>query len=354
LLKISAEHARRSILARQGLIEPFGDPLDAVRAMVAVQTQYAASLATAVAARTARVPAEWDERALAPGGALIKSWSVRNTLHAHLPEDHALILGTIGERAYKRYVKGMTEREGVDISALEAEVEAALANGPLTRDELHTRLPYLRNIDFVGWGLDVMGLAFQGRVCVVGRGSSQCFCVREPQLAEPNMSALLRRYFEAFGPATIKDFSHWTGVPMGLIRPALEEAGQLERIEIEGIKGERLASPGCFEELPGGSLGVRLLAKFDPLILAHHEKGLFLRAEDRPKVFRIAGQVEAVVLSEGVAAATWRLDRRGARGLFSVEPFRAVKLRERGRIEKEAEKTAKKLGLQFGGLSFVE
>src|SRR5687768_4047159 len=95
--------ARRRILSQQGLIEAFADPLRAVRAMVAVQTQYAASLPTAVAARTKKLPKDWEASVLVENGPIVKSWSVRHTLHAHLREDHALILGCIGDRYFQRY-----------------------------------------------------------------------------------------------------------------------------------------------------------------------------------------------------------------------------------------------------------
>lgn len=337
--------ARRAILTRQGLVAPFETPHDAVRAMVAVQTQYAASLPVAVAARTRKPKLGWDDDALTHGGSLVKSWSVRNTLHAHLPEDFALIVGARGARAYERYRTWMRTNRRLEMDALEARMLEALAQGPLSRDQLHDRVPELRTIESVGWGLDVMGLAYRGRLCVVGRGTTQCFALL-PDLtdSEPvHLGRLLRRYLEGYGPATLSDFSHWTGLPLEICRPALHEAGELVRVHVEGMKGERLDIPDAAPptEEP---LGVRLLAKFDPLVLSHKDKTLFIHERDRTRIFRIAAQVEAVVLSDGIACATWRLERKAKSATIRVEPFRPLKPREQGRLEKQAAAMGKKLG----------
>lgn len=340
---LTATEARRIQLGQQGLLTPFPDPLDAVRAMVAVQTQYAASLPVAVAARTRRPKPGWDDAALVPGGTLVKSWSVRHTLHAHTREDHALILGAIGDRWYQRHVRWMVNNRGLDVADFEARIVEALADGPLSRDDLHARVPGLKEIPGVGWGLDVAGLAFRRRLCVVGRGNTQCFALLEPDEAPSNLGALFLRYVGAYGPVTLPDFAHWVGMPQQEVRETVVAMrDHVEVVRVEGMPGERFLLPGT--AVPSGPLGVRLLAKFDPLILSHRDKTLLLSEADRPRVFRIAAQVEAPVLSQGVTIATWRLERKAKETLFHVEPFRELKARERVGIEKEASRMARNLG----------
>jgi len=339
--------ARRWILARQGLITPFEDPFDAVQAMVAVQTQYAASLPTAVAARVRKVKLGWDDAALQAGGRLIKSWTVRSTLHAHLPEDYSLLVAIRGVKAHARYLAWIREKQGLDMSQVEPLILDALAEGPLSRKDLHERVPILKTIESVGWGLDIIGLAYEGHIGVIGRGSTQQFVRLHTKPYEPSpysaLGQLFRRYLEGYAPATVSDFSHWSGLPVDLAKQAEREAGELERFEVEGMKGIRLALPG-HDGIPPNPLGVKLLAKFDPLILSHRDKTLFIHPNDRTKIFRIAAQVEASVLSEGFACATWRLERKAKTAVIRVEPFRPLKIRETGRLEKEAAAMGKKLG----------
>ncbi len=353
---IDLQSYRRSILRRQGLIEGFDEPLQAVQAMVGVQTQYAASLSVAVACRLKKSHAGWDDVALQAGGALVKSWSLRHTLHAHTTEDHALVVGTIGPHLYGKYACFMEDRGStLAIGDQEAKILAALADGPLSRKELHERVPELKALPGVGWGMDVAGLAFQRRLCIVGRGAEQKFCALPHQDAARRYGELLRRYLAAYGPATAADFTFWTGLKMTEFKIASREiADQLVSVHVAGLKAPRLALRDDMPKTDDSEQpGVRLLAKFDPLILAHKDKSLFMSPELKPRVFRIAGQVEAVVLIGAQAAGTWRLERKSSRTIFTIEPFRAYGKREIARIEREAERIAKGLGLKNAEVQFA-
>jgi hypothetical protein len=348
---LTLEEAQARVLCAQGLSEPFTDPEAAVGACIAVQTQYAMSLPVAAAARTKGQKSDWDERALAAGGSLVKSWTLRHTLHAHAREDHALILGAVGERFYNHYLTRPYWKSVLDVESTEKEILQAIGERPLSRTELHDKVPELKKVDYAGWGMDVMGLAFRGRLCVIGRGSEQKFCAIEAQrFHESAMEELLRRYVRSYGPATLKDFAYWAGVPLGEIRRAFDGiADELEPVEVEGLPGRRylLRSAEVGSSLPA----LRLLAKFDPLMMAHADKRMFLREEDRKAVFRKAGQVEATVLIRGRVAGTWRMASKGRRLVVSVEPIRKISKADMGRLEREGLRLAKALGLESAEVS---
>ncbi|MDR3691485.1 MAG: winged helix DNA-binding domain-containing protein [Fimbriimonas sp.] len=352
---IPLSRVRSSILRRQGLIKPFDVPLDALRAMIAVQTQYAASLPTSVATRVRSVQPDWDEDALAAGGSLIKSWSLRHTLHAHTVADHGLVVGTLGAHLYPNYLRFMRNRRSIDaVHELESRVLEALADGPLTRRELHEKVPELRSIEGVGWGLDVMGLAFQRRLCIVGRGADQRFCMLPHRAVEPCYGELLRRYLASYGPASRADFAFWTGLKAPQVQAAFSELGEeAVPVHVEGLNGKLFMLVGSIDEGAEDQLGVRLLAKFDPLILAHKDKSIFIASEHKKQVFRIAGQVEAVVLVEGLAAGTWRMERKSSKIVYTVEPFRSLGKREAARLDKEAARMAKAFGADNYSIQFA-
>ena len=346
---------RRSILHRQGLIRPFEDPFDAVRSMVAVQTQYAASLPVAVAVRTKRVKPGWDDRALEADGTLIKSWSLRHTLHAHTIEDHRLVVGTLGAHLYPNYLRFMSRRKDLEwVLSIEAQILDALAQKPLSRRELHERVPELKTIDMVGWGLDVMGLAFRRRVCIIGLGSDQKFCHLSDCPAEPRYGELLRRYLMSYGPATRADFAHWTGLKTPQVLQAFKELGdQVQTIKVDGKSGSYFSLDGLVEDVPDEMPPMRLLAKFDPLILSHRDKTLFIGPDDKAAVFRKAGQVEACVLSKGMTIGTWRIEKKGSKLLFTIDPIRPFTKLEHSRLDTEFARLTKSLGGKEFEIYFV-
>ena len=344
------------MLRRHGLIEPYATPLEAMGAVFAVQTQYAASLPMALAVRTHGLKAGWHKK-LAQND-LVKSWTLRHTLHAQSASDHDLFLAAAGQRMFDRYVQFMTRSGALDEKALREMMDGilvALERGPLTRPEIHEHVPAWKEISWTGWGADVMGLAYLGKVkLLITDGGPTQFALHtaEAELErEEATQELVRRYFSNYGPATYADFNYWTGLPAGLTKAAFEAVKpELTPVEIEGIKGQRwVYRPEVTEDVPK----VKLLAKFDPLTMGHKDKSLFLPEKYRTQVIRIAGQIEAAVLINGQMAGTWRLTRKGKGGEITVEPFTKIAKARFPAIEREARRVGKALGLNPIGVKTV-
>ena len=93
--------------------------------------------------------------------------------------------------------------------------------------------------------------------------------------------ALLRKYLHAYGPATLTDFSHWSGISMQEVK-ALHPLIERELAEIPGEK------KSCFllrEDVAALSKSsgkeeacIRLLPIFDSYLLAHRDKDHLLSA----------------------------------------------------------------------------
>lgn len=361
-MTVDANRVRGFLLDRQGLRHPFEGPIPALDALFAVQTQYAFSLPIAIAARSVGSKVGWDEKALR-SGADVKSWSVRTTLHAHTPECHRTMISAVGARMNERYLEWMRRARLMnldDVTAMQDRICEALAAEPLTRADLHRAVPGLRDMPMVGWGVDVMGLSLQGRLAIVGseRGSALFGLMDPPELMDERKArvALLSHYLKRYGPATAKDFAYWSGLRVGEVAPLLSSLeDKVSSVEIEGVKARRLALTEDLQaiqaaEPPCGV--VSLLAKFDPLTMGHHDKSIFLDGEHRTRVFRKAGQVEAVVLIDGVMRAAWRLERKSKKSIVRIEPFGKILRKEKAGIERSARKLGSALGtdiaVEFG------
>jgi hypothetical protein len=331
---IPQEAARRFILDRQGLLTPYSDPLEALRAVVAVQTQYAASLAVALGARCRSLPAGWEAEAFNETRCVVKSWTLRATLHAHRWEDYPTLVGTLQDRLVAHYTRWMTRHLGVDeggLEALQQRILAALAE-PSARPALHEAVPELQGMPYAGWGADVRGLAYRGQVVLAPAGPGPTrfvHCERwlgpcRPLPAAEATARLLRAYLHAHGPATPADFRYWTLVPASQVRAAFAALrDELAEVRVEGMAGARYLLASDLESLRADRPAppLQLLAKFDPLLMGWKDKSLFLDPAEHARVFRKAGQVEATVLRDGRVAGTWRL-LRGARPRITVEPHR--------------------------------
>ena len=61
---------------------------------------------------------------------------------------------------------------------------------------------------------------------------------------------------------------------------------------------------------------VRMLGRFDPLLLAHKDKTVWVRRIDYPRVWTTNGTIEATVLVHGRIAGTWSGTRVGEHGFL--------------------------------------
>ncbi|MFZ2412868.1 MAG: crosslink repair DNA glycosylase YcaQ family protein, partial [Candidatus Cryosericum sp.] len=89
---------------------------------------------------------------------------------------------------------------------------------------------------------------------------------------------------------------------------------------------------------------VALLPKFDAMVLAWNDPSRVLDGGDHDAVFRPAGQIEAIVLLHGKAAATWRVTRTTRSARFVVTPIVHVGVRARKQAEAEFERLGSWMG----------
>ena len=336
----------------QGLIEPLNHAEDCVRRCVGIQTQYSQSLPIAVAARTMPKPPEWFAKALEIGGPLRKTWTMRWSLHTVHEDDIPLLVSALGRRFHERFVTQTTKHFGIspaDLRKREEKVWKAIREHPLTRKQLHERVTELKGLPGAGWGWDVAGLAYEGRLYISSHhGATTFVAVEPPKLLEEVFAQgeLLKRYLKAFQPATRLDMQRWSGLHLSSIDSALEAiANDIEWIRLEEGK-DRFAILRGAEEAEQKAQSVQLLAKFDPYVMSHKDKSLYLSDRDYAKVFRPAGQVEACVLMDGVICGTWRAERKGKHMTVRVETFRGFSKRVRERVEREAEGVRIALGAE--------
>lgn len=351
-LKMDADEARARILAAQSLSVPAPDPTAVVGGCVAIQTQYAVSLPVAVAARTAKAPATWESKATRVGE-IVKSWSLRCTIHVHTAADHRLILEALGPRQRKRHetwMRQVSAMSAAQFESMEVSVLAVLASGPMTRQQIHDEIPDLRAIPFAGWGLDLKWLAYAGRIVLLTpeKGATRFQAIEPVQfIRTPNeaVKELMCRYFATHGPATLADFRYWTGLPAIDVRRAFAEVEtELVKVHVEGFPGDRFLHRNAREF--GDLRTTRLLAKFDPLMMGFKDKSLFLAPDRHHEVFRKAGQVEAAVLENGRVTGTWRLERKGGKATVAVYPFAGGCLKGKREAERQLEKLKSGLGLK--------
>jgi hypothetical protein len=320
------------------------------RDVCGVQAQLPAPAELAFRVRVAGLTREQVRRALEQDRTLVRTWTVRNTVHVLTAEEFPVHIAAVRDASLHRIHQwlgrsGLTPDRTKVIG--DAAVEA-LGDGPLTRRALDSRLVEIlgpRDDDLMRpWSLSAVRLAAcDGRICFgPNRGQESTYVRADQWLPDPEpldpaeaQAALLRSYLRSYGPAVPADFSHWSALPAKTAQAAFARLrGELVEVAVDGQPAHLLSDD--LESLRGAESArdaVSLLGHFDVFLLGHKDKGHLIAQQHYKKVYQKAGWINPVVLVGGRVAAVWSYRRSGRRLAATVEPFGKVSRKARTRIE---------------------
>jgi hypothetical protein len=156
----------------------------------------------------------------------------------------------------------------------------------------------------------------------------------EPEAVEKlaAIREVVRRYLAAFGPASRADIATWSGMRIADFAAAIETLEPLRRFRNERGR-ELLDLPRA--PLPAADVPapVRLLPKWDNLLLSHDDRTRVLPEEYRKLMIAKNGDVAQAFLVDGVVAGEWKADKKGKIALTPYAPLPRVARRE---VEDEA------------------
>ena len=114
------------------------------------------------------------------------------------------------------------------------------------------------------------------------------------------------RYLSGFGPASVADVAQFAMVQRGRVKQAVKALGDRLR-QYEGPNGEPLHDlPEATLPEPDAHAPARLMAMWDNVFLAYHDRGRTIPADIRTTVIRNNGDVLPMLLVDGHAAGVWR------------------------------------------------
>jgi DNA glycosylase AlkZ-like len=300
-----------------------------VERLAGVQAQVASSAELAVATRQRRPEPGAVAKAL-DARTIVKTWTVRGTLHLHGASQVGAYLSLMASA--RTWEKPVWQRNfGVTPGQMEALGEAVddvLDARVLTRQELTAALlereaftglePQLTS----GWSAVLKPLAWTGHICHgPARGARVTFTA--PRSWVPDWSGVpdpeeaactvIPAYLQAHGPATPATFDAW--LTRGVSRKAVVRSwfaslgDRLATVEVDGVECSLMAADVEALARMRPSREVRLLAGFDQYVLGPGTGDVRIVAADRRKaVSRTAGWISPVVVHRGRVAGVWELD----------------------------------------------
>ena len=308
---------------------------------------------------------------------LVKASCMRRTLFLVPSKYLAVFIRGTARRAEKeiRWAKGKGVSERVIDAAIQATLNAL--DEPLTRPEIAERVSRAldvnrQDIHGGGWGsrrkvaavpvghliypvVDLLNLtAARGVVCYGPyRGNEPTFVRADawipkwkdlpPEEAE---GILLRKYLQAFGPATASDFTLWCGISLTeAYQTWSREQKDFVTVDVEGWTATILRKD--LDTLANASFKrplVRLLPYFDTFLLGHRNREHIVDIKHQPKIFRPQGWISPVVLVNGRVAGVWKHIQEKGCFLIKVEKLASLPRQIITEIQREAQDLGRFLG----------
>lgn len=328
-----------------------------------MQAQVLSATALGMRARSAGLSAASVNRALKDERSIVRTWLMRGTLHVVAAEDVRWLVDLLGP-VFSRTATRRHAQLGLD-DDLKTRGVAAIRrilsdSEPLTRYELVDRLRRWKvTLDPKTQApIHLIGLAaLQGILCLgPDRDDGDATYVLMDDWVPPGparsretaLTELGRRYFAAYGPATVEDLSAWSGLSMIDARSAVSGArAGLADVMIQGRPGFLLKELLKFDAKPRKT-DVRLLPAFDTYLLGYRRRDLAMPIPLQRRLQRGGGWLHPAVVINGRAVAAWGLRKSGGRrGQVTVELFGPMSPAVRAGIEMEVDDIGRFLDLQL-------
>jgi winged helix DNA-binding protein len=332
---------------------PLRRPVDVVRWLVASQAQDFAGAKWALGLRTVGATDAEVERAF-DEGAILRTHMMRPTWHFVARENIRWMLALTAPRvnALSAYRYRPLELDAGTFRKTNAALARVLRGRQLTRDEIRQALAAARAGTFDGERLAhvMMRAELDGVVCSGARRGKQFTYAlldeRAPRARtlsrDEALTELTRRYFTSRGPATVQDFSKWSGLTVADARNGLEEVGSTLRRDV--VEGKVYWSADAPPARRRGAPTAHLLSIYDEYMSAYQDRSAMCDPAHAKRLVGMGNALAYVVLVNGQIAGTWRrtFDRRTIR--LHITPLRTLNAAERRAVDAAAARFARFVG----------
>lgn len=342
-------------LVTQHIARPtFDDPASVVQWLGAVQAQDYLGALWGVGLRTRRVT-EASVEAAVTRGAIIRTWPMRGTLHFVSAEDVRWMLEILTPRVIAgsagRY-RQLELDEAVFARSSRVAVKALEGGRRLQRNALYALWNKSGITTGGSRGLHILGhLAQKGLLCFGPRdGKQPTFVLLEewasaarPKARDEALGELARRYFTSHGPATIHDFSWWSGLTVADARAATELArSSLEHDNVDA----RTFWFGSASVARARATEAYLLPAWDEYTVAYRDRVDILDPAHARKVNAGGGVLKPVVIMNDRVVGTWQRTLGKNAVVVAPTPFRRLSAEETRAVEVAAQRYGRFLGLR--------
>ncbi|MGQ7946038.1 winged helix DNA-binding domain-containing protein [Flavobacterium sp. WC2509] len=311
---IHQEIANYRLASQKLLKQNQNTPQEIVQHLGAIQAQDYAMAKWAIGSRCNATEKEIEEAI--NSGKIIRTHILRPTWHFVSADDIYWMLD-LSRAQVKRLFTSSARQHGYDEKKLDqvnSSIEKLLSgNNHLTRDEIMQELNIKKASGDLSPVIIMMNAELEGLVCNGKmKGKQISYALLEERVSKPKttltkeeaLAKLAKRYFESHGPATLLDFSWWSGFPPTAARLAINTIeSELYSIEIDN---QKYWFGTNFTEVDNFCESVHFLPAFDEILISYKTREASILLEHQSKAFTNNGIFKPIILENGKVIGTWK------------------------------------------------
>jgi hypothetical protein len=344
--------AQRRLLHQRLALPMRGEPCDVVTWLGAVQAQDYVGAKWALGLRLRGATDDGVENAFAEGS-LLRTHVMRPTWHFVTPADIRWMLALTAPRieagSARRYRELELDRD--TLARSNVVLEQALQGGhQLTRDEMRNALERA-GIATDGQRLSymLMHAELDGVICSgARRGKQHTYALLEERVPSARplehdeaLAKLVERYFSSHGPATLHDFSWWSGLTMADARNGLSMLESRMLHETIDDVTYWFSASGPDADAAGARFQVAyLLPNYDEHTVGYRDRSAVLDPSHRGEL-----ALGTVIVLDGQIVGTWQRALKKNTVVVEAKPFMLLTEAEREAVSTAATRYGAFLGL---------
>ena len=214
----------------------------------------------------------------------------------------------------------------------------------MTREELSDQLnraeinTYEQRLPHILMDAEIDGIICSGPM----NGKKQTYALLAERVTEKRnittdeaLALLAKKYFTSHGPATLADFTWWSGLPVSEARKALElNKSMLYSETIESDTYWFADVPKLLEPAPDN---VFLLPAFDEFLISYKDRSASIKADHHSKAVSNNGIFRPIIVVNGQISGLWKRTVKKDTVVIELDHFRPHNKKEILLIEQAAE-----------------
>lgn len=293
----------------------FHEPQEIVNHLGAMQAQDYTMAKWAIGSRCDATEKSIEEAI--NSGKIIRTHILRPTWHFVSAEDIHWMLDFSGPQV-KKIILSAAKKYDLDekkLKKINASIEKILLNNKsLTREEIIRELGFKKETDQNFSSTLIMGYAeLDGLVCNGNmKGRQITYSLLEEKVPktktkltkEEGLAKLAKRYFESHGPATLPDFTWWSGFPATTAKLAvLSIESELDSVEVDGKKYWFKKGLTCELNAPKK---IHFLPSFDEILISYKTREITIAKEHQANAFTNNGIFWPIIIENEKVIGIWK------------------------------------------------